>query len=944
MQAQADAKDPQRASRCFQRQPFADDADPRPPVLVIANVAATRIMATGNGTATPPAPVAPTPTAANPDTSDHKRKREDESGTRPATGDPVASAKSRQTQRDVREILQQYDTKPSFLEYEFDDSSSSEPSQKKARLSEGASRTTIAGKLGNGAYTSLASLKEDAARVTKTLEESLRAKAGEVEGPNAGRLTVEELKQIQHAKAFERLVADVVTKESEYERAHDGQPVKKEAGGKTNAPMPDSRHGADGKIGTVLTLFGNAPTPKQLFSSMQSVPEDQQQSVVKSELPVEEMSLPNGLTATNIMPVASGGTKKGPTFEEAFAPPYSLPVLHPPKAHKRSSTRDSKITWEFKDAVNRSSKKGGYTVQSLPKGDWLGYGGDDAARETSPKEKRKQRERALSNPAEGNKDASSNGSPEEQQAREEAALFRRAYSSFAPSVDNAKALIPAETKSAIWWDKVGERRFNEVFAIDPALVDESAADTMEALPETQLTTTEPEDFARTIRELDELDQDMLDAHPDTSKTKVDQVLREAADLLETLASHQRIRNASLPAGAASRTSLSPAPALASRIGKPDEPAEAEVSTYHALRRELAYLILKLPPYAVAKMDGDQLAELGVSKLVPFERNDYKGTMEEDQVARLAKYNAMATAAGIATLTRGNSASGQHYNQTAQRTPAIGQAANTRYGQTAQYGAARTPATQPQYQRTTSSQSFNTPTATAPRPTYSQQPAQYTRPGASQQSYTQAPNGQSSQYYQQRPAQTPGGYSTTYASNSQPSYTQTPQTQAPPRPTYSSSQPLAQFQARSHAAAANAVAYQTNAASQGSPFPRTASPATGHAQAPQQHHQQQQPPVNVQPRPPNPYQAAPQPQQQQYGQQPPGSGRATPNFSPSGAQTPVNGFPAARPPPPMPPQTTTTQGLAPRAASGTPQPIGVQYAAPPPRQQQGQQQVQTNGHA
>ncbi|KAI7253498.1 hypothetical protein KC335_g15030, partial [Hortaea werneckii] len=601
-----------------------------------------------NGAVSPPVPEPLSP-------PDNKRKRETDAESQPAVAQGLnVSVRSKQTQRDVLEILQQYDTSPSFLEHPLgDESSAGGPSQKKARLSNGThGETTVSSKLSNGAYASLDGLKEDATRVCEALETSLRAKAREGGAPNPGRLSVEELKRIQRAKAFARLIEDVVDKEREYSSANDEQGDQKNTGIKVNGHSGDAVTGPDQKLGTVLTLFGNAPTPKQLFSSLQHAPAGRQETAIKSELPVEEMSLPNGLTATKIMPPTKDDFKKGPTFEEAFPPPYNLPSLHAPKAHKRSSTRDMTLKWESKDTVNRSSsKKGGYTVQGLTTGDWLGYGGVDPVQTASSKEKRKQRERALSS-GERVKEPPSQATREEQRVKDEEALFRRAYGSFAPSIDNSKSVVPAQTKSAVWWEKVGERRFNETFAIDPALVEGPSAEEVNVrsiLPEHS---DIPENFESVIEELDKMEESPVEAEAAASKTDVEMVLREVAELLETLASHQRIRNASLPSShqASSRNPLSPAPVLASRIGKPDEPAEAEISTYHALRRELAYLILKLPPYAVAKIDGDQLAELGVNKLIPFETKDYKGTMEEDQVARLAKYNAMATAAGIATLT------------------------------------------------------------------------------------------------------------------------------------------------------------------------------------------------------------------------------------------------------------------------------------------------------
>ncbi|KAF2764837.1 hypothetical protein EJ03DRAFT_378283 [Teratosphaeria nubilosa] len=829
-----------------------------------------------NGTSTPPPALDIANTPAPADASATKRKRE---------ADDVQTATSippnAQVHTDLLEVLKQFDSTPSFLHHTLDDHDATEPSQKKARLSDGTGKSTIHEKLSQCAYASLDSLIRDAERVRQDIENEIRENAKSKDGQQLGRLSVEELKQIQRAKAFEQLIKDIIMRETQHGPAKSETKIKKE-------PEVDVQAGTRRNGSSVLTLFGNAPTPKQLFSSMQNCSTTAAAGrASKAELLVDEMPLPNGLAATRIVAAPAGG-KKAPSFDEAFPPPYALPALNPPKVHKRSATRDMTIKWEFKDGVHRGSKKGGYTVQPLTQGVWLGYGGTDSAQDAaSAKEKRKQRERALSSGAESSKEKPTQTQLGEEQARQEEALFRRAYSSFAPAYDNSKSMIPAQTKADIWYDKVGEKRFNDVFAIDPALLNEPVTIPSNVPAVQELPTTE-EEFSRVVDDLLEHGEDA--AVQVTSKTDVEQVLREISELLETLASHQRIRNATLaPANQTARTSLSPAPQLASKIGKPDEPAEDETSTYHALRRELTYLILKLPPYAVAKLDGDQLADLGVNHIIPLEQKDIKGTLEEDQVARLAKYTAAQTAAGIATLTRGNSASsGQHYNTTAQRTPAIGQAANTRYGQGAQYGATRAPATAPAYNRSTSGQSqYGTPSA-APRTGYAQQPNQYTRPGAPQQSYGQS-NGQ--QYYQRPAMAQPGQAPTGYGGYNQ-QYGQTPQSQA--RPNYALSQPLQQFQQqRPNTHAANAVAYQT-APSQ---INRTASPAIVAAKPVGPGFSQ---PQNVQPRPTYAYASQ---------QAPPGNGRVTPTFPPH-SQTPVNGF--QRPPP---------QPIAARAASGTPQPNG-----------------------
>ncbi|KXT00810.1 hypothetical protein AC578_2932 [Pseudocercospora eumusae] len=827
----------------------------------------------------------------------HKRRRDDGATTRSA----ISETRIKQVQLDILQVLQTFHT------FTPGKAPSEEPSQKKVRLSDSSSdNATIQAKLSNTRYTFLQQLKSDASTVSEELTVSIRNKAGERNPGNAARPTVEELKQIHRIHSLENLIKEIVDREAQYIEPKPSEHVKpnEEEMGLSEGHDADTKSGlANARAGTVLTLFGNAPTPKQLFSSMQNA---SQQTYVKSELPVDEMPLPPGLTATKVMSAPADDTKKGPTFDQAFAPPYSLAALQPPKAHKRSSTRDNSLAWEFKDPIQRN-KKGGYTVQPLTVSTWLDYGGLDGDEPVSPREKRKQRDRALSTSG----DTAERPEKElsiEALKRQEEALFRKAFSSFAPSRDDSNAVVPEDVKDMVWWHKVGNKRFNDTFAIDPALLDESSA----SVPPMEIAKDEfkEEDFVKVIQDLDELEKTTIEPDPEpvANKTDVEQVLREVSELLETLASHQRIRYSTLPtSNSAARTPISPAPLTAAKIGKPDEPSDEEVSTYNNLRRELAYLILKLPPYAVAKLDGDQLSDLGVSKLLAFQSQDVKGTLEEDQVTRSAKAQAQATANSIANLARPNSSAGQHYNTTAQRTPAIGQAANTRYGQ--QY-VQRTPVPATSLQRQPSNQSYATPTG-AQRASYLSQ-NQYTRPGAAPPSYHQP-----QQYHQQRPPQQ-GGY------NYNQQYQQTPVQQ---RPTYPSqnNQQYQQYQQRSHTAAANAVGYQTNTPAQPQYYQnRTASPSKPGYPTPM--HQQPTPQPGAQ-RPIA--QAPPQPQQ-------PGSGRATPVMGvnyPSQPHTPVNGFA----PPPRQPQ----QGLAPRPSSSTPQP-GPYQAPPGPMQQPAA--IQANGQS
>ncbi|SMQ55503.1 unnamed protein product [Zymoseptoria tritici ST99CH_3D7] len=833
-------------------------------------------MTSVNGESAMSVDVAPPPAPASPPAT-NKRKRED--STSDERNDATA-LRIKQIQKDLLPVLESHDTTPSLLKHVLP---AKEPFQKKAQTAATPddSTSTIANKLNSASYASLDQIKLDFSDASNAIVSSIRAK--ERDGPQSGRVSVDELKQIHKVQALEALAKEILDREMGYLH-RDEQVVKKEENGTSVL------NGAvDRKTGTVLTLFGNAPTPKQLFSSIQTAQPDRKDSPIKLELPVEEMSLPIGVTATKIMATPADHGKKGPTFGDAFAPPHNLAALLPPKAHKRSTTRDNSINWEFKDPVQRNSRKGGYTVQVQTTGAWLGYGGLDASADPT-REKRKQRDRALSGGGSLQK-FSPDAALDDALAKEEAALFRRAYSSFAPSYDNNGAIVPTRVKDDVWWAKVGEKRFNETFALDPALLDDPPR-REEKTEETPL--LEEAEMSKVMESLDDLEEASPLPQQVRSKTEVDQVLRQISELLETLASHQRIRNASLPtSGATSRPPISPAPISASKIGKPDEPSEEEISTYNTLRHELAYLILQLPPYAVAKLDGDRLSDLGVSKLITFQTKDTKGTLAEDSVARQAKLSALATASSIANLARPNSSAGQHYSTTSSRTPAIGQAANTRYGQ--QYATTRTPAPAPQFSRSTSNQSYGTPSGTAQRPAYAPSTQQYARTGAPAPSYNQS-NGQ--QYYQQRAAQqTPG----TYGALQQ--FQQGAQAQ---RPAYATQQtPQQQYQQRPPNAALAAVNYQTSTPQQQS-YARTVSPIKpgGYASPAPQPAQQ----------PPRPTYA---PQQQQAPQNP-GSGRATPVNYPSQPQTPVNGIQAG----------TAQRAVAPRPASGTPQP-NLQPQAPPP---------------
>jgi hypothetical protein len=106
---------------------------------------------------------------------------------------------------------------------------------------------------------------------------------------------------------------------------------------------------------------------------------------------------------------------------------------------------------------------------------------------------------------------------------------------------------------------------------------------------------------------------------------VDDVLADISELLETLHSYQQIR--SLDSRAALGVS---------------KPSSAEFDSYELLRSQLAILIATLPPFAVAKLDGDKLEKLNVGTKIIVDTVDYRGTAQPDEYT-LSRYRAAQSA-------------------------------------------------------------------------------------------------------------------------------------------------------------------------------------------------------------------------------------------------------------------------------------------------------------
>lgn len=538
--------------------------------------------------------------------------------------------------------------------------------------------------------------------------------------------------------------------------------------------------------GLVLTLSSiTEKGPKPLYSGLQALIRPKHvASTLDSNAsgvfaPLDAKSLPNGMTV--IDPGALHAHRKSKeskdirTIGDVFQPQRSLKPLEVPQP-SRSGQRDAKL--EFislggASTLERAAYKGDYKYAALPTGQWLRY--NEAT--TSPNDldaKRRQLDQALNqgeDKASGRQDEVLEHDPMKTKA-----LFQAAYSSFAPTIDNSAAIIPENTRSQLWWERVGRRRFGSLFSSvlypEADLDGDWSATTQDSSSqqfESAVQNFEPESnpFAEYKEEANAVEG---------SQRETDELLTEISELLETLSSYQRIRNLAV-------TPRPGAPETPEATATLTTPSNAEHDTYEILRSHLILLIDSLPPFAIAKLNGDQLESLNVSTRLVIENYDYPGTMEPDEHT-LQRRRAAATAAAAVSRTAVTPVGRPGTYQTP--------SAATNYNRGA-YGANSTrqpyqqPARPPYGTASPSAQAYQTPrppSASVQRPSYSQQSYQSTTTPA----YSQGPTVQQFQRTMQN------GYGSYTGTPSQPGYAQ--------RPTQPGYQQRAQDNAQSYARSAS----------------------------------------------------------------------------------------------------------------------------------------------
>ena len=566
--------------------------------------------------------------------------------------------------------LSRYDTSPSILKQSLatshTNSNDSAPASKRTKLSNAVDEgNTVSDKAQQEKYRSLDDFLSDIEEAATRMQASVSSQQNDA--------TTSQWKYQPDSLEADRVSAQLRT----FRKAlrtfilqEHGQPETEQPSVKKEKDLPNGdvktedsasnivgEEMTDGQGKAVLTLFGNAQGQhKQLFSSFQKpMPRhlwsDAQGAIDSSPdalMPLRENGLlGNQIISTKLVPVegrdALTAAKRDLQFRDLFSPPSSLPALTPPKPASSSTNRSPSITWTSTHPASEPSQKQEYATEKLPSGQWLGYDGLSTEQGTaSPEAKRRRRDRALSS------GEATREQPNEMRAAlaraKEDALFRRVYSSFAPTADNSACIIPEETKNDLWWAHfAGVQNANSV-AIDPFL-DNEAIDEDDAAVD-----GDPDSYKDVV---ENFEPTVLEPQDAGGSENPDLILVEISELLESLQSHQRVRNSHLNAGARLGTGQVPA----SNSGT--APSEAEISLYNKSRSKLASLVSRLSPYTVAKVQGDELGDLVLSREILLEGSNYQGTMDDDQATRMAAAAALNVALGGSSASRNTPASKQN---------------------------------------------------------------------------------------------------------------------------------------------------------------------------------------------------------------------------------------------------------------------------------------------
>ena len=383
-------------------------------------------------------------------------------------------------------------------------------------------------------------------------------------------------------------------------------------------------------LSTTGFVYGSAQASKRLYSSFRLSASNFEKELVP--LPLDK--LPNNITATRTKVEKIGRQQSQTTTLKDVFQHAKHASLEPPRLSDAS--KGVEITWskqEFPRKASRSKDRQGRYDQQLATGQWLCYNqAFTTSQIPSAEARRKQRDRALSTG-----EASVELTQQEletihisqqtyQQARTDS-TFKSLYSSFAPNHDNSGAIIPKQLKGLHWWVKEGAAKYLG----DTMPTVNSPFEPHENLGENQTMEEESAiDGDQVQSMLDSwIDPELIGGMPkekDATEKEVEEILQEISEMLETLSSYQRNRSMTLVQK--QQGSSSQNKSLIELSGDPSTPSDSECLLYDTLKESLTSLIQLLPPYAVAKLNGEQLGQLNISTKILVTVPDIRGTMTD----------------------------------------------------------------------------------------------------------------------------------------------------------------------------------------------------------------------------------------------------------------------------------------------------------------------------
>lgn len=316
-------------------------------------------------------------------------------------------------------------------------------------------------------YSTLDDVVSDAKAASTSLTDELQLPNGSTRAHNTP-MSVRESQLVTNINLFTKKAEDLAHRQKVQDEFKSTKEEREQSPNVLSYPTNGTSPKASTQISmtpgehkVVLTLYGNAPGPKQLFSSLQETAK-MPNGTIRVPQPLREVGLPNGINTTQIVPIDTSGAvddkKQLQTLGDLFSTSTSTLPFLPPKPIRASSSKGLAAGWSQPSVsdIERARNNQSYYSQPISSGHWLEYTGGA----NLPDPKRRQRERALS--LSGVKASTSDAETAEQEAAKLDALFRSAYSSFAPTKDDAAAVVPQGVVSKIWWQRVGEKTFQRL--------------------------------------------------------------------------------------------------------------------------------------------------------------------------------------------------------------------------------------------------------------------------------------------------------------------------------------------------------------------------------------------------------------------------------------------------------------------------------------------------